>query len=80
MPGHVMKIHPVLGFHSGARSLLQRDAVERAVLNRFAEMIRLNRAAVVEVRDRPRDLENPRVGARTQPQPVNRDLHQALAC
>src|SRR5713226_2341068 len=58
---------------------LRSGAIERAILDCLADVMRLDCAAAVEVRDRARDFQNSRVRARAQPEPVNRKFEQALA-
>src|SRR5262249_8759681 len=57
---------------------LDGGAVERAVLDRLADVACLDRAAAVQVGAGPRDLEDARVGARAQPGPVDRMLAPPL--
>src|SRR5208282_2173071 len=60
------------------RFVLRGGAVERAILNRLADVMRGDRGGAVEIGYRARDFQDARVGARAQAEAVEGELEQAL--
>src|ERR1700683_4989548 len=55
---------------------LGRRAVERPILDCLADVIRLDAVGALEIGDRARDFEDPRIGAGAQAEPIDRELEQ----
>lgn len=53
--------------------------IQRSILNRLVEVILANHLAPSQVRERPRDLEDPVVGSRTEVELVHGLLQQSIA-